>query len=103
MRIAADPTGIPWVVNSQGQVYHRGTNGQWQQAFLGSNATDISIGGDGTVAIVSGSSKGSPKLVFADGKSAVLPGGGNSVAVDPNGYPWVLNSAGHIYSSSCLY
>jgi len=49
MRIAVDPSGAPWVVNVNGNIYSR-ASGSWQ--LMPGLAKDIGIGADGSVWVI---------------------------------------------------
>ncbi|HEX7707672.1 MAG TPA: tectonin domain-containing protein [Thermoanaerobaculia bacterium] len=90
-RIAVDPAGVPWVVNSAGQIY-RWTGTTWQG--MPGQAIDIGIGSDGTVWVTG--SDGTPHRW--DGKSwLAIGGGGVSIAGGPGGTVWLVNGGGEIW------
>jgi hypothetical protein len=95
-RIAVDPSGNPWVVNSAGHVYHRVGN-DW--VIHSGAATDIGVGAEGSVWIVGTNPvAGGYGLYTWDGPGVVpIPGGAVGISVGPSGDPWVVNSAGQIY------
>jgi hypothetical protein len=110
------PTGVPWVVNSTGNIFRRTTadpaSGTWE--LLPGLATDIGINignyawkigttpvGNGNLSIEvwdeqSTVSEGSPP---PPAKNEWIPvsGGATSISVTPNGAPWVVNRAGNIF------
>src|SRR5262249_24596381 len=49
VRVAVDPSGNPWVVNHQGEIY-RWAGNHFERVF--GAATDIGVGSDGSVYIV---------------------------------------------------
>ncbi|HZS41804.1 MAG TPA: tectonin domain-containing protein, partial [Polyangia bacterium] len=55
VRIAVDPTGAPWIVNSSHQIFHREVN-TWVR-FPG-EATDVGVGPDGKVWIITATPSG---------------------------------------------
>ena len=98
VRIAVDPKGNPWVVSESGEI-HRYDGRQWER--MEGTATDIGIGGDGTVWVVM------PREVLGgfapakwtkDGWEA-YEGGLTSLAVGPKGEPWGVNTNSHIFRS----
>jgi len=111
VRIDVDPQGNAWVVNSQGGIY-RYDGSRW--IHMKGWAWDISIGGEGTVMILSsiaGSSfidshnVGQPYVW--GGKTWKPVGGyatktftrksGESITVDGKGHPWIVSTSGLIH------
>jgi peptidoglycan hydrolase-like protein with peptidoglycan-binding domain len=103
MFIAVAPNGIPWVVNSFGDVFRRTSTspaqGGWE--FLGGCATDIGIGSDGSVwKIGCDNVPGGHSIFKWNGSSFVKTndsGAALNIAVDSQGRPWVTNSAGDVF------
>ena len=97
-RIAVDPSGNPWVVNSAGQIYNWVGN-DW--VVHSGAATDIGVGADGSVWIVGTNPVAGGYGIYTwTGPGLVpVPGGAVVISVGPSGNPWVVNSAGQIYSS----
>lgn len=105
-RIAVDPKGMPWVVNSAGQVWKRdGT--RWVSMSSPGVATDIGIGADGAVWIVTRTSTSGGFTIqyliksLAPGGFETLTwrnveGGASRISVSPNGQPWIVNNSGQI-------
>jgi Tectonin domain len=106
VRIAVGPDGMPWVVNSVGQVFRRAGN-SWTE--LPGRGTDIGVGkvddfvGSKTSAWLIGTDRvgtagdfGIYELV--DGNWSKVGGGAIGISVGLNGKPWVVNSAGSIFS-----
>jgi hypothetical protein len=98
VRIDVDDQGIPWVVNSKGEIFRRiGT--QWQT--LPGRAKDIGIGADGSVWIIGAdpvdvSDFGIQRWTGTDWE-AVDGATGIRIDVDRDGNPWVVNSKGEIF------
>jgi Tectonin domain/Thiol-activated cytolysin beta sandwich domain len=96
VRIAVDPTGKAWVVNSTGELYH------WEKADTSSEtwvlsdlkAMDVGVGANGSVWAVGTDHR---IMGFRNGKWAAISGGGDRIAVDPAGNPWVINSNHEIW------
>jgi peptidoglycan hydrolase-like protein with peptidoglycan-binding domain len=101
VRIAVDPSGVPWVVNSLGQIFKRTSNdpfsGYWAQRP--GLANDIGIGFDGSVWVIGlnpiGTNFGIFKFNGTDWDQS--DGFALRIAVGPGGEPWVVNSQGQIY------
>ncbi len=95
VRVAVDPAGNPWVISSSGQISRQISVGNWTN--VGSlSATDIGIGAQGSVWAI-----GQDHLVYlynpAAGQWAQYPGvTASRIAVNNNGQPWVVTSAGTI-------
>lgn len=105
IRVAVDPLGIPWIVNSAGQIYRRTVNdartGFW--ATIPGSAKDIGIGSDGTVWAIGTTAIGTDFTISKwDGSNwtELVDGGALRIAVGPTGIPWIVNSAGQIYRRS---
>jgi Tectonin domain len=97
-RIAVDPSGSPWVVNSEGAIY-KWTNGGFYTQLPGA-ATDIGIGANGAVWIlgIDGDLPGGYDIFFWTGTVwQQVNGFGVRIAVDPNGNPWIVNGEGSVY------
>lgn len=86
-RLAVDNAGNPWGVTSLGRVFrHDGRN--WKQVS-GATASDIAIGGDGTVITADADSllaRYNPET----NRFERLQGRGIQVAVAPDGTPWTI-------------
>ena len=89
-RIALDPNGVAWVVNSNRNIFRWNGTG-WQQ--MPGTATDVGAGGN-KVWILDG--VGTPAFWNGTGWTPV---GGTAarISVDQNGIPWVVNAAGNIF------
>jgi len=96
--IDVDPSGTPWVVNSEGAIYRREGN-RWQ--IQPGKARDIGIGGsDGSVWVIgwtriAGGGYGIYRWTGSNWRQ--IDGAAIRISVDPSGRPWVVNSAGNIY------
>jgi len=120
MRIAVDPAGNAWVVESSGAIL-RYTGTAWER--IPGNATDIGVGAKGAVWIIGGDQSISRGVVISTpaskpanptrgrfGAAATqaptptqqyrwekVSGTAVRIAVDTEGDPWVVNSAGQIH------
>jgi hypothetical protein len=107
LRIAVDGTGIPFVVQSNGDIYRRTssdpTTGFWQ-LVPGELATDIGIGGDGSMWIITKTPAGPDFFIKKWNGSSWIPdsAGGIAVriAVSGTGVPWVIQSNSAVYFRS---
>jgi hypothetical protein len=111
VRIAVGPTGIPWIVNSSGEIFRRTSanpsTGSWE--MLPGVARDIGIGSGNYAWIVGTSStvggynifawNEQPAFGSAPAKYSWVPvvGGAVGISVGANGQPWLVNSAGSIF------
>ena len=96
VRIAVQPDGIPWVVNSSGQIFRKqnnGTAGGWD--LMPGIAKDIGIGADGSVWAI-GSDFGIYKYTGGP-QWAKITGEAVRIAVDCNGDPWVVNNTNALF------
>ena len=96
LRIAVDPAGNPWVVNSTRTVFKRTASG-WQ--VMPGNLLDIAIGADGSIW---GTAPDGKIMQFVNNTWVVKTGGATNIAVSPNGEPCVVNSGGGTYRSGTL-
>jgi ribosome biogenesis protein Nip4 len=96
VRIAVDPSGMPWVVNESGNIFRRTAAG-WQQ--LPGAAKDIGIGANGAVWVIGTNAVpgGFGIWTWTGTTWTAIDGGGVRIAVDPTGAPWVVNNAGGIF------
>jgi hypothetical protein len=103
VRIAVDNTGHPWVVNSNDQLYcGASTDASGNLVWSGPwpiGVKDVACGANGSVWIISNepASGGGGYLVYKLNKYGAfeqpdVPGAGIRIAVDPAGYPWIVNS-----------
>ncbi|MDP9199496.1 MAG: hypothetical protein M3O07_09830 [Pseudomonadota bacterium] len=91
MRIAVDPAGNPWVVNSGNQIFR--WNGSGWQPMPGA-ARDIGIGANGAVWVI-GTDMSPYK--WNGSNWSKISGGAVLISVDPSGNPWVVNASNQIY------
>jgi peptidoglycan hydrolase-like protein with peptidoglycan-binding domain len=104
VRIAVGPTGVPWIVASDGGIYRRSTSssssGSWQ--WVEGCATDIGVGGDGSVWITGCTPAAGGFAIYelvdaATGQWASANGQAYRVSVDDTGVPWVVATDGAVY------
>jgi hypothetical protein len=95
LKVAVDPSGIPWVVTSSGSI-HRWDGGQWIQ--MPGTARDIDIGANGSVHII-GTETPQGRIYKWTGStwSMYSTGAAMSIAVDPSGTPWVITSSNSVH------
>jgi hypothetical protein len=91
VRIAVDPNGKAWVVNSSGSIF-RWIETSWQD--MPGKAIDIGIGARGEVWVLD--VNGSP-FKWDGNNWRQIGGGGWRIAVDPSGNPWVVNQGNQIW------
>lgn len=99
LRIAVDPKGNAWVVNSA-QMLFRWDGAKWL-AFSNRMATDVGIGADGTVWVIGNEPEAGGYAIHRSADNgaswARVPGSALRIAVDPKGLAWVVNKAGEIF------
>jgi len=95
VRVAVDPQGRPWVVNSAGEVL-RFERGGWQR--MPGLLTDIGIGANGAVwgVGVERLEGGHPVFRWNGRDWDRVSGGAVLIGVDPRGNPWVVNDRGEV-------
>jgi len=101
VRVAVDSTGTPWVVNKSNLIY-KYNGSTW--TLLPGTATDIGIGKNGAVYIVSATPVlASDGYVISkwngSGWTATVSGVGINISVDPQGHPWTVNASYLIYNN----
>jgi hypothetical protein len=100
-RVVCDPTGAPWLVNKDWQVFRYTGHGNWAQAGVGFR--DIGAGADGSIFAVS-SAKDDMDFNGAiyqwnpgTGSFASFGGAGHMITVDDQGNPIIVNLRGEIW------
>jgi hypothetical protein len=97
-RIAVQPDGTPWIVNSIGKIYKRDlSSGAWQN--IPGCAKDIGVGNNSTAWVIGCSPVSGGYEIFRLSGSTweKVNGGATRIAVQPDGTPWIVNSIGKIY------
>lgn len=99
LRVAVDPEGAAWVVNSGNQIY-KYNNTSWQWDLIPGGAKDVGVGADGSVWVIGANPvPGGFDIYRRSGTDWVkVPGGAVRIAVDPNGNAWVINNSNTIFS-----
>lgn len=98
-RIAVDPRGEAWVINSSRQIYRYVTaSNSW--TLIQGNATDIGIGADGSVWIIGANqAEGGFDIYKWSGNGwNRVQGGAVRIAVDPRGNAWVVNNTNNVFT-----
>jgi hypothetical protein len=100
VRIAVDPDGSAWVLNSQGEIYQYSFAGapSWRQ--IPGSATEIAVGPDGSLWVIGAPVQGSPDrniFVWRNQGWGRAPGAGLRIAAGPGGTTWVINSENEVY------
>lgn len=101
VRIAVGAGGVPWIVNSLGQIFKRVNNSQWQQ--LPGTALDIAVGAEGSVFIVSTvpAPGGFVVKFWKDNQWKPMPGrGAVRIAVSTEGAPWAIDNTNKVLKRS---
>jgi streptogramin lyase len=105
VRIAVDPQGIPWILNTLGAIYKASSSDVstilWGDPLIGAGH-DISIGADGSVWLIGTLGPDDQGVVFKwDGRGwAPSDHLGARIGVGPAGEPWIIDSAARIYRQS---
>jgi hypothetical protein len=96
VRVDVGPAGDPWVINSQNEIYHLYRN-RWE--YVPGEASDIGIGADGSVWVVSIDERRGGSSIYTLGNHGWqrMEGTGIRIDVDANGNPWVINHDNNIY------
>jgi hypothetical protein len=93
--VAVTDEGIPWVINSGGQIFRRVSN-TWQQ--LPGCAKSIGSGGGQTWVIGCGGGPSGAGIFRWNGANwDQTDGAATAVAVGSDGTPWVVNGGGQIF------
>lgn len=97
VRVDVDPFGVPWVVNSRGNIFRKNKGENWRK--MPGSAKDIGIGADGSVWIIEMTkTNGGYTIAYWDGDRWVrTDGGAVRIDVDPEGNAWIVNSYGEIF------
>jgi len=97
VRVDVDDKGVPWVINSIGEIFKREAD-NWR--LMPGRANDIGIGGDGSVWIIGTNicGDGGFGIWKWTGKDwMTFDGAALKIDVDKNGDPWVVNTYGDIF------
>ncbi len=97
IRIAVDPQGLPWVVDENNAI-HRYDGKSW--VLMNGFARDIAIGGGGEVFVISRLNNPfswSVKEKKWQRLEGLEEGSGRRIAVEPNGFPWMVGNVGQIW------
>jgi hypothetical protein len=96
IRIDVDPSGNPWIVDNDGNIFRR-SGTEWET--IDGEATDIGIGADGSVWIIGTNPvSGGYGIYRWDGRNwEEVDGGAVQISVDNRGTPWIVDSEDYIY------
>lgn len=105
VRIAVSPQGTPWVVTKTHTIL-KYNGSSWDQ--VPGSATDIGIGGDGSVFIIGtqfATITGGNVIMKLNGANwTLMPDcAGVHIAVDPQGTPWVVNLSNIVFQYGGTY
>lgn len=97
VRIAVNPAGEAWVINSANQIFRwSNSSGAWAQ--MPGYATDIGIGGNGDVWVIGAGVVGNNSIYKWNGSGwTQIDGSAVRISVDPSGNPWVVAADGTIW------
>ncbi len=94
-RVAVDLNGFPWLLNTDGTVWHWVRDGagkeDWVQSPL--KAIDMAVGANGAVWAIDLDRR---VVQLRNGAWERATGSGVRIAVDPSGSPWVVGASGKI-------
>jgi streptogramin lyase len=97
-RIAVDPQGNAWLVNSTQTIFHF-DGSKW--ATVAGAARDIGVGANGTVWIIGNNAEAGGYGIYRSTDQGTnwtkIPGSAVRVSVDPQGNAWVVNKANNIF------
>ena len=96
VQIAVGPKGVPWVVNSNDNIFERqGSN--WHRK--NGAAKDIGVGADGTVWVIGTNVESGGYAIYKRNGSSwnKIVGSGVRISVQPDGRAWLVNKFGSIY------
>jgi Tectonin domain len=100
-RIAVDPLGQPWVINSSHQIFCHNPSG-WQ--LLPGAGIDVGVGANGEVWVIGTNAVPGGFGIFrwsgtcaAGGSWSLVPGGAVAISVGTDGLPFVVNNQGLIF------
>jgi len=100
VRIAVAPNGVPWAINSLGQIFQRASSapGTVTWNLMPGCGSDIGIGANGTVwSLGCTAVNGGFNIQKWNGSGwSSADGGATRIAVGPTGIPWAVNSVGQI-------
>ena len=97
VRIAVDPAGNPWMINSDNYIFRKIGGGAWEQ--LPGFGTDISIGAEGSVFLLGKKNVPGGHEVYewnGSGWTKLEGATGVKITVDPSGNPWIVDSNNYI-------
>ncbi len=93
--IASGPKKAVYAINREDKVFRWKSN-DWKE--LPGAATDLAVGADGSVFIIGSEAKGHRIYMWKDGSWSDYPGSNyKSIAVDPDGNPYVVSSDNTIH------
>jgi hypothetical protein len=99
--IAVSPEGIPWVINEQGAIFKWNfTSREFQSLSVPGCATSIGVGSDDSAWIIGCSrisDSGYGIYSLRGGGWQQVSGAARTIAVSPEGIPWVINEQGAIF------
>jgi hypothetical protein len=105
VKVAVEPNGTPWVVNSSGSIFRRagvtaGNPSGTSWTTMPGGATDIAIGTEGTVYVLGTDNVAGNHSIFRWSSSSQVwtqvSGAAAHIAVDSTGRPWVVNASNNI-------
>ncbi len=97
IKISVAPNGMPFVINSSKNIFEYQSNSAW--VVKPGAANDIAIGANGKMWVIGNNSIGADFDIhqWMGTEWSSIDGGGVHIAVDNQGYPWLVNSNHEIY------
>ena len=98
VRIAADPSGNPWIVNDAGNIFRYDVGSRTWRYFAG-YGRDLGIGSNGALWLIGADNvNGGSSIHFWNGGGFQrVDGAGTNITVDGSGRPWIVNSYGKLF------
>ena len=97
-RIAVDPHGNAWIVNSSQTIFHY-DGSKW--VVVPGQARDVGVGANGTVWVIGNNAEGGGYDIYRSTNNGAnwtkIPGSALRISVDPAGNAWVVNNTNNIF------
>jgi len=101
VRLAVDPMGAAWVINSKNILYHWNAKKNNWDKISNQKATDVGVGQDGTVWVIGTDKANGGFGIYRQNKKGKgwtkIPGSATRIDVDDKGNAWIVNSISRIF------